>query len=77
MSKQEHYIEDLEDKEGFENIVDGAREKVALFAEAREELAIAVKMSNEFLTGNITIEAYESALENMRQHKGRLAIDEL
>ena len=74
MSEQEHYIEDLEDEEGFENKV---REKNEIMEEARKELTIAVKMSKELLKGNITIETYESALKNMRQHKGRLAIDEL
>jgi len=77
MSEQEHHIEDLEDEEGFEDAIDAAHENIAVMDEARKELTIAVKMSNEFLAGNITIEAYGSALENMRQHKGRLAIDEL
>ena len=77
MSEQEHYIGDVEDEEGFEEIVTEAREQAEIMEEAREELTIAAKMSKEFLSGNITIEAYESALENMRQHKGRLAIDEL
>ena len=77
MSEQEHYIGDVEDEEGFEEIVTEAREQVEIMEEARQELTIAVKMSREILSGNITIEAYKSALENMRQHKGRLAIDEL
>lgn len=77
MSEQEHYIGDLENEEGFEDIVTEVREHVEIMEEASKELTIAVKMSREFFAGNITIEAYESALENMRQHKGRLAIDEL
>lgn len=75
--KEEHYIDDLEGEEGFEDAVEESKHQNNIVGEAIEELRISERLFENFINGDISIETADEALDNMRRFKGRLAVDEL